>query len=123
MKTIKAIRQYCLDCSNYQPLEIKECPSNNCFLYSFRFGKNESQPRISSLKAIKQYCFDCSGNSYKEVRSCPFTNCPLFPFRLGKNPNRKGIGNKKGNREAIKKYRNCSVLLNSGNDLESRNKN
>jgi len=37
---LKAIRAYCLDCSNNQASEIRDCPIPNCPLYDFRFGKN-----------------------------------------------------------------------------------
>lgn len=37
---IKAIRAYCLDCSNNQPKEIRECPIVKCPLYDFRMGAN-----------------------------------------------------------------------------------
>lgn len=37
---IKAIRAKCLECSNYQYSEVRECPVEECPLYAFRFGKN-----------------------------------------------------------------------------------
>ena len=37
---IKAIRAYCLDCSNDQPREITLCPCESCALWPFRAGKN-----------------------------------------------------------------------------------
>ena len=36
---IKAIRAKCMECSNNQPSEIKECPIESCALYEYRFGK------------------------------------------------------------------------------------
>lgn len=36
----KAIEAKCLDCSNYQSSEVRECPVTTCPLYAFRFGKN-----------------------------------------------------------------------------------
>lgn len=36
---IKAIRAKCMDCSNNQRKEIRECPIKNCPLYPFRMGK------------------------------------------------------------------------------------
>lgn len=36
----KAIRAKCLECCCWQPLEVKLCPSEDCALYPFRFGKN-----------------------------------------------------------------------------------
>ena len=37
---IKAIRAKCIECSNENYAEIKECPITDCHLYPFRFGKN-----------------------------------------------------------------------------------
>jgi len=36
---IKAIRQKCLECSNWSFSEIEQCPISDCALYPFRFGK------------------------------------------------------------------------------------
>jgi len=36
---MSAIRQKCLDCSCWQPKEVRECPIKYCSLYPFRFGK------------------------------------------------------------------------------------
>lgn len=36
---IKAIRAKCLDCTNNQYTEIKECPMTECSLYPYRMGK------------------------------------------------------------------------------------
>jgi hypothetical protein len=37
---IKAIRAYCMDCSNGQYSEVKKCPCTKCPLFAFRFGMN-----------------------------------------------------------------------------------
>ena len=37
---VKAIREFCLDCSGDSSAEVKRCTSKNCPLYPFRFGKN-----------------------------------------------------------------------------------
>lgn len=36
---IKAIRAKCLDCSNGQFIEVKECTVKNCPLYEYRMGR------------------------------------------------------------------------------------
>ena len=36
----KAIRAKCLECSNFQPSEVRECHLEDCPLYHYRFGKN-----------------------------------------------------------------------------------
>ena len=37
---LKAIRKKCLDCSCFQPTEVKLCPMTDCTLYPFRHGRN-----------------------------------------------------------------------------------
>lgn len=44
---LKAIREKCLDCCCGQALEVKECVSKNCPLYSLRLGKDPT-PRVLS---------------------------------------------------------------------------
>lgn len=36
---IQSIRKKCLDCSNNQYLEVRECTVKNCALYPYRMGK------------------------------------------------------------------------------------
>jgi hypothetical protein len=36
---IKAIRAKCLDCTCYQPKEVRECPITECALWRYRMGK------------------------------------------------------------------------------------
>lgn len=40
---LRAIRVWCLDCSHWQPKEIRQCPSTKCPLYPYRFGKNPNR--------------------------------------------------------------------------------
>lgn len=35
---LKAIRAKCLDCTNGQHVEIRECPITDCPLYEYRMG-------------------------------------------------------------------------------------
>ena len=37
---LRMIRQKCLECSSWQPSEVRECPMTDCALYVFRFGKS-----------------------------------------------------------------------------------
>lgn len=41
---LRTIREYCLDCANGSPTEVKLCPVVNCKLYPYRFGKNPNRP-------------------------------------------------------------------------------
>lgn len=40
---IKAIRAKCLDCSNYQPSEIRNCEITDCALWPYRMGTNPAR--------------------------------------------------------------------------------
>ena len=54
--TLKAIRKYCLWCMNGQANEIQLCPSMDCPLYQYRFGKNPARKGIGgkgNLEALK----------------------------------------------------------------------
>jgi len=35
----RAIRAKCLDCSGYQPKEVRYCPIKNCPLFRYRMGR------------------------------------------------------------------------------------
>ncbi|MBM3299449.1 MAG: hypothetical protein FJY85_05815 [Deltaproteobacteria bacterium] len=48
---IKAIRAKCMDCSCYQPKEIRLCPVTNCPLWPYRMGR-----RPSREENIEQSC-------------------------------------------------------------------
>ena len=94
---LKAIRLKCLDCCLDQAHEVRLCPTRECPVDPYRFGR---RPRartgylMSTLKAIRARCLDCSGGSTKDARDCTFTGCSLRPYRMGRNPNRAGIGGK-----------------------------
>ena len=47
---IKAIREKCLDCSYYQPKEVRECVIINCPLYPYRMGTRPSKAILDTLK-------------------------------------------------------------------------
>ena len=47
---IKAIRKKCLDCTCYQPKEIRLCPVVECALYPYRFGRRPDETIIDTLK-------------------------------------------------------------------------
>lgn len=43
---MQAIREKCLDCSNYQPKEVRNCPIDSCAIFQFRFGRNPNRQGI-----------------------------------------------------------------------------
>lgn len=43
---LQAIRAKCLDCSSYQPKEVRKCNCSECPLYVYRMGKNPNRRHI-----------------------------------------------------------------------------
>jgi hypothetical protein len=41
-----------LECSNGSPLEVKECPIDDCPIYPYRLGKNPARSGIGNSKAL-----------------------------------------------------------------------
>ena len=39
-EVLQAIRRKCLDCSCFQPAEVRECPLTTCGLWPFRLGRD-----------------------------------------------------------------------------------
>ena len=50
---IKAIHANCMDCSGYQPKEIRNCHITDCPLYRFRMGKNPRRAGIGIKKKVE----------------------------------------------------------------------
>ncbi|MGA2775652.1 MAG: hypothetical protein ABSE81_06295 [Candidatus Omnitrophota bacterium] len=46
---VKAIRAKCLDCSGFQPSEVRRCESEDCPLFPYRLGKNPNRVGIKKL--------------------------------------------------------------------------
>lgn len=51
---LTAIRLKCLDCTCYQSEEVRLCPADDCILWAFRFGHNESGKRGHSKLEISR---------------------------------------------------------------------
>ena len=47
---IKAIRKKCLDCTCYQPKEVRLCPNIDCPIYPYRFGRRPDEAIRDTLK-------------------------------------------------------------------------
>ena len=43
-KPLKVIRAKCLDCSNGDPKEVKQCPVRTCPLWPLRMGRGYEDP-------------------------------------------------------------------------------
>lgn len=68
---LKAIREKCLDCSGWQPKEVRLCPHAECPLYPFRLGKNPNRkgvgPAVPSF--APKTCVESEENLKDEVLS------------------------------------------------------
>jgi len=49
---VKAIRQKCLECSNWQPKEVRLCPIGDCAIFPYRFGTDPSRKGIDVAKNL-----------------------------------------------------------------------
>ena len=49
---IKSIRAKCLDCSEYQPKEIRLCTVISCALYPYRMGRRPDDETLDTLKTF-----------------------------------------------------------------------
>lgn len=66
---VKAIRAYCIECSNGSTAEIKDCPVYKCPLYPFRFGKNPYRQRREMSEEEKQVLADRLREARKSLAS------------------------------------------------------
>jgi len=49
---VKAIRHKCMECSNWQYIEVKTCQMDDCPLFPYRLGKNPSIKMTEKQKEI-----------------------------------------------------------------------
>lgn len=47
---IKAIRKKCLNCTCYQPKEVRLCTCIDCPIYPYRFGRRPDEAILDTLK-------------------------------------------------------------------------
>ena len=47
---LRAIRKKCLDCSCFQPKEVRKCTVIDCPIYPYRFGRRPNKETIDNLK-------------------------------------------------------------------------
>ncbi len=55
---VKAIRAFCLECSNGATSEVKNCPVYKCPLFPFRMGKNPYRQRREMTEEEKRVLVD-----------------------------------------------------------------
>ena len=49
---VKAIRAKCLDCSGFQPSQVRNCDITECPLFPYRLGKNPNRAGIGGQTSI-----------------------------------------------------------------------
>ena len=52
-KPLKSIKNKCIEYSNYQPEEVKECAFIDCPIYPFRFGKRLTKAIVNN---VEEFC-------------------------------------------------------------------
>ena len=52
---LQAIRQKCLDCSYFQPSEVRECPVTTCDLWPFRLGRDPAPSHTRGFARTSVY--------------------------------------------------------------------
>ncbi len=70
---LQAVRRKCLDCSCFQPAEVRECPVSTCDLWPFRLGRDPDPSRSRGFANPSVYTHD-SGES---------SPCPELPSLAG----------------------------------------
>ena len=55
MSLAKVMRKKCLDCSGFQPAEVKKCVATDCALWPYRMGKSPFRSHMAkeSSKKVK----------------------------------------------------------------------
>ncbi len=76
----KAIRERCLNCSNWVPKKILGCTFENCSLFPFRMGKGNQNAKARA-KAIRDFCRWCMNSQTSEIYKCRSITCSLYPYR------------------------------------------
>ena len=54
VRPLKAIRFKCMDCSNWQQSEVRDCSHQSCILWPLRFGKKPKDQKYENY-TIKEY--------------------------------------------------------------------
>ncbi len=76
----KAIRERCLNCTNWSINAVSNCTSEECPLFSFRSGRGKQNAK-ERRAAIAKYCQWCYQK--KSAADCPVITCPLYVYRQG----------------------------------------
>jgi hypothetical protein len=74
----RAIRERCLNCSEWNSAEVDRCEMVDCQLYSFRTGQGKQNAK-QRTKAIRAYCAWCMDT--EQPSRCAVMDCPLYCYR------------------------------------------
>ena len=55
---LQAIRRKCLDCSCFQPSEVRECPVSTCDLWPYRLSRDPDPSRSRGFAKSSVYTSD-----------------------------------------------------------------
>ena len=58
---LKAIRKKRLDCSYFQPKEVRRCTVINCPIYPYRFGRRPNKATLDTLERFHEKKVEPSG--------------------------------------------------------------
>ena len=58
---VKAIRKKCLDCSCFQPKEVRLCTCVDCPIYPYRMGTRPSKATLDTMEAFYEENPEYSG--------------------------------------------------------------
>lgn len=67
MTPIKAIRAKCLDCMCGNPNEVALCPSEDCSLFPYRFGKNPNIQKRELTEEQKQEAMERMKRNFAKI--------------------------------------------------------
>ena len=62
---LQAIRRKCLDCSVYQPAEVRECTAYTCDLHPYRFGRDPNPAK--GIGFGKQYASAADSDNQSDM--------------------------------------------------------
>ena len=59
---LKAIRKKCLDCSYFQPSEVRKCTVIKCPIYPYRFGRRPDKVTKDTLQQFYEENLESVGS-------------------------------------------------------------
>jgi hypothetical protein len=66
--SVKIMRKYCLHCKGNSYILVKECPTIDCLIHPFRFGKNPARAGVGQSAAQMALLRSKKGHEQKKIR-------------------------------------------------------